>query len=79
MTTTLWSGAQTAVSARTGGRRWWRIALVAAIVIGAALLLGRSGQAVGSTAAYHPNNPTAGGSQAIARVLEARGDERRDG
>lgn len=75
MTTTLWSGAQTAVSARTGGRRWWRIALVAAIVIGAALLLGRSGQAVGSTAAYHPNNPTAGGSQAIARVLAARGVE----
>jgi len=72
VTTTLWR--TDAVTEDKPGRRWLRIALVAALVIGAAYLLGRGGP-TGSSAAYHPNNPTAGGAQAVARVLAAHGVE----
>lgn len=72
MTTTLWPTATPAARA-SWTRRWWRIAVVIALVVGTGLLIGRSGQPVGSTAAYHPNNPTAAGAQAIARVLAAQG------
>ena len=75
MTTGLWPAAADApeATAPTGRARWLRIGIVVALLLGAAVLLGRSGQVPGSTAAYHPQNPTAAGAQAIARVLAARG------
>ena len=63
MTTTLWR--TDAPTEGRPGRRWWRIAVVVAVVIGAAYLLGRGGQP-GSDAAYHPENPSAKGAQAVA-------------
>ena len=74
MTATLWTSAETTPAAPLR-RRWWRIALVVLGVIAAAVLRGRGGQGGGSTAAYHPDNPTALGAQAVARVLAARGVE----
>ena len=70
MTTTLWR--TDAPTEGRPGRRWWRIAVLVAVVIGAAYLLGRGGQP-GSDAAYHPENPSAKGAQAVARVLAAHG------
>ncbi len=81
MTTPLWSdpgaeavGAETSAAAPARpARRWGRVALVIAVVLGAAVLIGRAGATGASSAAYHPSNPTANGSQALARVLAARG------
>lgn len=70
MTTTLWR--TDAPTEGRPGRRWWRFAVLVAVVIGAAYLLGRGGQP-GSDAAYHPENPSAKGAQAVARVLAAHG------
>ncbi len=56
-------------------RRHWRwIAIVGALVV-VAILLVWSGPPARSGAAYHPDNPTFNGSQALARVLADHGVE----
>ncbi|MBK8468821.1 MAG: DUF4350 domain-containing protein [Candidatus Phosphoribacter sp.] len=60
----------------TGQRRAWRRwALILGAVLAAAAVLSWRAPAGASDAAYHPQNPTANGAQAIARVLAAQGVE----
>jgi hypothetical protein len=87
MTTDLWSRSSEAAAAdrpaptsagsppprRLWRRRWVLVAVLAAAVIGVAVLFVSQGPGPASSAPLDPRNPTANGAQALARVLESQG------
>ena len=70
---TVLADAQSAVGGERPSRRGIRVLVAIGALLAAAVALTFTGRSAETTVPLHPHNPTATGSQALARVLDSHG------